>query len=629
VWWEMACPGPGHRNRRRPGTIPRALQRQHGLPSAAVLLILRPAAFALLLLAAAPGAARAGEPTMPLSEVQAGMRCQGASVVRGVAVSTFDVEILDVIVGDAAARTPYILFRADGPAIDRTGVGPGFSGSPIRCPGPDGTLRIAGAISEGIGEYGGKTALATPIESVLGEPVDVPVSASPRPDLVARARPIAEPLSFGGLSPRVASAVQAAARRVKRVVYATPPAPPGAAFPATTMVPGSAMAVGLSSGDVTSAAIGTVTYVDEDRLWAFGHPLDSAGRRSLFLQDAYVYTVINNPLGTPEIGTYKLAAPGRTIGTLTSDGISSVAGRLGPRPPSYPMRVVALDVDRARQQVANVQIADETRAGLPVGASPLTQIGGVSVAQMAYNALQGVPARQSSEMCAKIGLVESPGRPLRFCNTYVGGGGGIQGLVGGPLVADFTDMASQLDAYKFGPLRVSGVEVYMRLRRDLRQAYVLSATGPATARRGSRVTLKLRVRRIDGEALTRTVRLKVPRGMPRGRRSLVLTGTSADVSGGGQDALETVLDLGALLSEEEDPGGEGEAGPRTLKALRANVAKIHRYDGVTAAFLPPGQVQAEKEPFDGAEGMAQRDREAYRDPELRLSGTAALSIDVR
>ena len=42
--------------------------------------------------------------------------------------------------------------------------------------------------------------------------------------------------------------------------------------------------------------MGTVTYVDGDTVWAFGHPLDGAGRRSLLLQDAYVYTVVNNPI---------------------------------------------------------------------------------------------------------------------------------------------------------------------------------------------------------------------------------------------------------------------------------------------------------------------------------------------
>lgn len=556
---------------------------------------------------------------MPLGEVRPGMRCQGASVVRGVAISTFDVEILDVIAGDTAARTPYLLFRVEGPAVDRTGLGPGFSGSPIRCPGADGTPQIAGAISQSIGEFGGKVALATPIESVLDIPVDVPAGTRARPELLARSRPLAEPLSFGGLSPRVATVLQAAGRRVGRTVYATPGRPRAAAFPATTPAPGSAMAVGLATGDITAAAVGTVTYVDGDRLWAFGHPLDAAGRRSLFLMDAYVYAVINNPAGAAEVATYKLAAPGRTLGTLTSDGTSAVAGRLGAGPPSYPMRVAALDVDRRREHVARMQIADETRAGLPVGASPLTQVGGVAVAQMAYTALQSVPARQSSEMCARVDLVASPGKPLRFCNTYVGGGGGVQGLVGGPMVADFTALATALDAYRFGPLQVAGVEVYLRLRRSLRQAFLLSARGPAIVRRGRTVRLRLRVQRVDGPASTRTVRVRVPSGTPRGRRTLTLTGTSADVSGGGQDALETVIDLSSLLDDTPDP--DGGAGPRTVAALRADVARIHRYDGVTAAFVRPG--------VEAGPGSAAAGSPVYRDPQLRLSGAVSVPVIVR
>ena len=49
-----------------------------------------------------------------------------------------------------------------GPAVDETGIGPGFSGSPVICDG-----RNAGAISEGLGEYGNHVALATPIEEML------------------------------------------------------------------------------------------------------------------------------------------------------------------------------------------------------------------------------------------------------------------------------------------------------------------------------------------------------------------------------------------------------------------------------------------------------------------------------
>src|SRR4051812_29252697 len=123
-----------------------------------------------LIAGAAPATALAGDPIMPLSELRPGMQCTGYSVVRGTEISSFDVEILDVVSGDASADDgPRILVRVSGPAVDRTGVGPGFSGSPIYCEGKN-----AGAISEAIGEYGGKTVLAAPIEDILANPPDAP-----------------------------------------------------------------------------------------------------------------------------------------------------------------------------------------------------------------------------------------------------------------------------------------------------------------------------------------------------------------------------------------------------------------------------------------------------------------------
>src|SRR4051812_6630864 len=124
--------------------------------------MLRPAVAAASALLALPAAARAGEPTMGLDQVHQGMRCEAASVVRGTEISTFAADVLDVV-GDQDGTGARILVRLSGPAIDETGIGPGFSGSPIRCPDADGHPRIAGAISEGIGEYGGKVPLATPI----------------------------------------------------------------------------------------------------------------------------------------------------------------------------------------------------------------------------------------------------------------------------------------------------------------------------------------------------------------------------------------------------------------------------------------------------------------------------------
>jgi hypothetical protein len=172
----------------------------------------RSAALTFLATLALCGVARAdGDPILPLSQVTPGMRCTGYSVIRGTDVSSFDVEIEDVVSGDPAARPPRLLVKVSGPAVDATGIGPGFSGSPIYCTGDDGVARNAGAISESLGDYGNKVALATPIEAVLGEPVAPPADTRYRPALVRAARPIAEPLSLTGFSPSVAGVVGPAA----------------------------------------------------------------------------------------------------------------------------------------------------------------------------------------------------------------------------------------------------------------------------------------------------------------------------------------------------------------------------------------------------------------------------------
>src|SRR5881227_306186 len=99
---------------------------------------LRSAAAAALLCSVLAAPARAADPTMPLSQVHKGMRCTGLSVVQGTDISSFDVEILDVVAGDPGAHQPLILVRVSGPAVDATGIAEGFSGSPIICPDQDG-----------------------------------------------------------------------------------------------------------------------------------------------------------------------------------------------------------------------------------------------------------------------------------------------------------------------------------------------------------------------------------------------------------------------------------------------------------------------------------------------------------
>lgn len=580
------------------------------------------------LVSAAPAAA-AGDPIMPLDQVQRGMHCTGYSVIRGTDIASFDT-VVDDIVYDAL-NTPTILITISGPAVDETGGGQGFSGSPIYCPSPsDGTPQVIGALALGIGDYDDKTLLATPIEAMLGEPVSPPASARRAPGLMRRARPLGVPLSVSGLAPRIAEVFSAAASRAGRVLYSAPSAPRATSFPVQTLKPGSSVGVGYSSGDIGFGGIGTVTYVDGTSIWAFGHPLDSVGRRSLFLQDAYVYGVIASPSVAGQ-GSYKLAAPGHDIGTLTGDGAFSVSGIVGALPPRFPMTVTARDLDTKKTQKTSVMLADEREVGNPTGVSPLGFVGTAAIAQAAYAILHGSPLNTSGNMCVGI-TVKERAKTLGFCNTYVAAGTGLASdgaasLIGAAPVNDFGSVASMLDSYKLGPLHITDVSVSLNLQRGLAQAFMTRMTGLAKLTRGRDYPVRLFFRRPGGASGSVSFKVHVPTGMPKGKRDLVLSGTPSDFAGGGVSSLLISLFGG---------GGFDEAGPKSLAALSKQIGAVHRYDGITASFRPrhsKGEPLASPTTDDavpeGAEGKAVRERQAYRDPKLRYSGAVSVRVVVR
>jgi hypothetical protein len=562
---------------------------------------------AALVLHAAP--ALAGDPIMALSDVQSGMRCTGYSVIHGTDVDAFDVEVLDVVDGDPSEDGPRILVRVSGPAVDETGVGPGFSGSPVYCRGADGVARNIGAISETIGEYGGKVVLATPIESILANPPDAPAPGvvtsrrrgrAPAP----RGRALAAPITVSGLGPSLGHAVEAAGRRAGRPVLATPAGPIGA-FPPQQLRPGSAVGVSYSSGDLRIGAVGTVAYTDGDRVWAFGHPFEGAGRRALLLQDAYVFRVIGNPLGLGDFAsTYKLAGLGHDLGTLSNDAQASVAGRVGPLPSTVPFRVFATDLDTGVRRVLGVRIADETDVDTPAGASPLSFVGPLAVTQAGSTILGSAPGRLTGDMCARI-LLRELRRPLRFCNRYVTAAPGdpdfgeSANVIASRAGSDVFEALAAIEEYKGKPPHVSDVTVRISLRRGQRQAFLRWIDLPRRARRGARIRVRATLQVVRGNRLTRTYRVRLPRDLRPGRRTLRFTGTDLDTS---DDELLTII-IG------DDVDGGGDSGPRSLSGLAEDVRALRRYDGVR---------------MQTAEGRTR----AFRDPDLRVSGRASASLRI-
>jgi hypothetical protein len=572
------------------------------------------AAAAALLAGAAPEVAQAGDPIMPLSELRPGMRCTAYSVVRGTEIASFDAEIVDVVSGDASANDgPRILVRLSGPVIDETGVGPGFSGSPIYCPDGTGAARNAGAISESIGAYGGKTVLATPIEEILANPAEAP-RAKPigaRASRIGRVLPLAEPLTVSGLNPGLAARLTAAGAKARRTVLAAP-AMPLAPFPAAPPRPGSSLSVGYSSGDISVGAVGTVAYVDGDRVWGFGHPFENSGLRSLLLQDAYVYTVISNPnVGDDTGSTYKLAAAGHTLGTISNDASAAVVGRSGRPPATIPVRIFSEDEDTGQHATLGAQVVDETDVGTPTGSAPLTFVAPLAVAQGASAILRSAPGKLSGTVCVRIAIRERK-RPLRFCNRYASAVGPSdpeagQNIVAAGAASDTLSALSELDDYKRSSLHVTEFAARVKLRRGLRQAFIRSVDMPRRVRRGQRVRVKLHLQLVRGAHITRSFRLRIPGSMRPGRRQLGFLGH--DVDDPDSDLFGALIEA-ITIGGDDGEDGAGDPGARSLDALAKRVHDVARYDGVTVR----------------AGGRRAR---AYRDADLRISGRGAATVRVR
>lgn len=543
---------------------------------------------------------------MPLSEVQAGMDCTGESVIQGTTISSFGVHVIGIVQAPGAWGTS-ILVSVSGPAVDRTGVVAGFSGSPVYCPDPSGAMLNAGAISAGIGEYGNKVALVTPIEQMLGEPVKPPSGA---PRLRARIRPLLGPLTIGGLSPSLFGLLERAARRAGREVVAAPTGVAGG-YPVQQLVPGAAVGVQYSVGTITSGAIGTVTYTSGRTVYAFGHELDGAGRRSLMLSDAYVYYVVADPNPADLLGGgYKLAAPGHLLGTLTSDTPAAVIGEVGAPPSLIPIQVTAHDLDRGQTTFEQTQVADENGVGQPLGSSSLDGVAPLAVGQAAIDVYNGAPAAESGRMCLRI-FIRGSAQPLGFCKRYVGIGisGGFAFMP--PEVANgaSNDVARALgviDAAQFAALPVTKVQATIEAQRGLSEASIVSASA-TRARRGGRALVRLRARMFRGAIRTVSFRMRVPRSA-HGAVLVSIKGPAfAPSPAAGEGGPPSAL-ISLLTSSLGGPFGPSAPPPSSLEAVRRQIHAIGGYDGLTASF-------------DGGKRVR-----VYTDPKLLLSGRTTLLL---
>src|SRR5579864_2676705 len=107
--------------------------------------------------------AQSAQPTIPVSQIHAGMHGVAYTVFEGVKPEVMEVEVLGVLHNVNGPKGDIILVRLHGQKVEYTGVVAGMSGSPVYLDG-----KLAGAIAFRIGEFSKEPiAGVTPIADML------------------------------------------------------------------------------------------------------------------------------------------------------------------------------------------------------------------------------------------------------------------------------------------------------------------------------------------------------------------------------------------------------------------------------------------------------------------------------
>ena len=120
------------------------------------------------------------------------------------------------------------------------------------------------------------------------------------------------------------------------------------------LVPGAPLSIAMVMGDFDLSGIGTVTHVEGNRVYGFGHPMFSLGACELPMMTGYIHTVY--PRASVSM---KMGSPLKVVGVLDTDVSTCVAGRVGPAPDMLPMTVKVKTSRYADSRQYHVQIIRE------------------------------------------------------------------------------------------------------------------------------------------------------------------------------------------------------------------------------------------------------------------------------
>lgn len=460
---------------------------------------------------------------LPVDQVTKGMHGIAKTVVAGNTIEEFGVEVLEVM-KQKGPSGDLILVRTYGDVIDRTGgIAQGMSGSPVYING-----KLVGAIAYGWSLTDHKIGMVTPIADMLKlwEMNDSQAKLTAEGQ-TAPALPAATPLMAAGFGEQALKMLTDKLKPYNLTPYAVSgsmaDANNGIAY--KTVEPGSTVGVQLVRGDVSLGALGTVTYVEGDKVLAFGHPFLKRGKANYFLTDADVYTTINGLENSFKVGNATEA-----IGTINQDRGAGVAGKFGQFPDIVPLRISVTDKSLGRTNDMWAQVVQDEELSPTLAA--------VSV----FNAIEKTTDRVGSGTARvrfEISAAGIPGEVLKRENMFY-----TQGNIGELAVAEVHEALTLLAGNQFSPVDIMDVKVNVTMDTERRTATILEAkANTAAAKPGDKVDITVKLKPFRSEPLTRHITYTVPKDQQPG--TLMLS-----VRGGGMVSVAQLV--GKRQTGEED-----------------------------------------------------------------------------
>ena len=502
----------------------------------------------------------AEQPGASTPRIEPGTRGVARTVLRGTELIEIPVEFLGLYEGAVGPGHDLYLVRLSGSDADRVGVAAGMSGSPVFVDD-----EIVGALSYRIG-FLPKESIAgvTPIGDMLdADRGGVGVGGGTSDGLT----PIATPVFRGGVARPVADELRAGLEELGFVTVMSGGGASSEPADPAPLVPGSPVAVLLVQGDMSIAATGTVTWVDDDRVFAFGHPMLGVGRVDLPMAHAeVVYTVPD------QSGSVKLSTVGARIGAFREDRLTAIVGRSGLVAEMIPVRLEVRGGDHSNERF-EFELAKHSR---------LTALLAGAVVSNALVQNLGFDQEATVRIDGRILLRGLPALPMRFsiasgpgAHPYAATSARVRQLLGAVLGNPFAEV--DIDAIELT------IEI-TRARREYRLESIHYDRGPV--RPGEMLELTCVLASFRGETVTRSMHIRVPPGLRPGSRLSLVVGDPGAVSRVLGNPLGRRLRSAVDLASYIRILGETPTTDRVMAVLyRQSAGAVSR--GMTLTALPP------------------------------------------